>query len=128
MGRRWAKPREHAPAGQLALPGFGARTLTERPRIETDHVALGSVDTSREAAAAVETHAAATRRLVLQIVRGAGVRGVTCDEVSAATGRTPNQVSGRFTELARLGLILRSGQRRTTRAGSEAHVWVGRKQ
>ena len=124
-GRRWARPKERVPAGQLALPGFGDRPLVERARIDTDPVALGSVYTSREAAAAVATTVPESRRLVLAIVRGAGLRGVTCDEVSAATGRPPNQVSGRFTELSRLGLIRRSGQRRKTRAGSEAHVWVG---
>ena len=101
------------------------RTVRERPRIETERAALGPIDTSREAAAAVATTVPESRRLVLAIVRGAGLRGVTCDEVSAATGRPPNQVSGRFTELSRLGLIRRSGQRRKTRAGSEAHVWIG---
>lgn len=68
--------------------------------------------------------AAASRKLVLALIRGAGDRGCTCDEVAAATGRSPNQVSGRFTELARMGLIQRAGLRRKTRAGSEAHVWV----
>lgn len=124
MGRRWAKPLEHGQPDQLALPGFGVRTVSERPRIDTDPVALGSVDTSREAAAVAQSSAAATRRLVLDLVRGSGARGVTCDEISAATGRSPNQVSGRFTELSRLGLICRSGQRRKTRAGADAHVWV----
>ena len=124
MPRRWAKPKEHAPAGQLALPGFGGRTIVKRPLIETRQVALGPVDTSREAAVLAQEGAAESRRLILQIIRGSGPRGVTCDEVCAATGRVPNQISGRFTDLARDGLIMRKGERRATRAGASAHVWV----
>jgi hypothetical protein len=124
MARRWAKPKERGTAGQRALPGFVTCQATERARIDTMPVALGPVDTSREAAAAAQNGAAGSRKLILSLIRGAGERGVTCDEVSAATGRTPNQVSGRFTELARLRLIQRAGSRRKTRAGAEAHVWV----
>lgn len=126
--RRWAKPKENGCAGQLAL-AFDGRTdrvgqIAERPRIETERAALGPIDTSREAAESVQEHAAASRRLVLSLIRGAGVRGCTCDEVSAATGRDPNQLSGRFTELDRLGLIQQSGARRPTRTGRAAHVWI----
>jgi hypothetical protein len=122
--RRWAKPKVRGPAGQLALAFDGRATIAEPARIDTMPVASGVVDTSREAAAAGAETAARNRRLILQIVTGAGVRGVTLDEVSAATGKPPNQISGRFTDLERLGLIARSGERRKTRTGREAHVWV----
>lgn len=102
----------------------GRATIAEPARIDTMPVAAGVVDTSREAAAAGQDAAARSRRLILQIVTGAGVRGCTLDEVSAATGKPPNQISGRFTDLERLGLIGRSGERRKTRTGREAHVWV----
>lgn len=124
MGRRWAKPKERGTGGQLALPGFGSRTIAERPLIETRPVALGPVDTSREAAGVAQRSAAEARRLILEIVRGAGQRGVTLDEVCAATGRQPNQISGRFTDLCRDSLIVRKGERRKTRAGASAHVWI----
>lgn len=124
MAQRWHKPKVSGPAGQLALPFVGTAKVTERPRIDTMPVAAGVVDTSREAAAAGAESAARNRRLVLQLVTGAGQRGATCDEVAAAMGKAQNEVSGRFTDLHRLGLIARSGQRRKTRAGRDAHVWV----
>jgi hypothetical protein len=120
--RRWARPKKRGTAGQQSLPGFGA--VAERPRIETDRVALGSVETSRDAAAVAQKRAADVRKLVLSLIRGAGQRGCTCDEIAAAIGKTPNQISGRFTDLADLGLIMRSAERRPTRAGATAFVWV----
>jgi hypothetical protein len=124
VSKRWAKPKLSGPHGQMALGFVGAATVRERPRIDTMPVAAGTVDTSVEAAAAARESAAQNRRLILSLVTGAGLRGVTLDEVSAATGKPPNQISGRFTDLERLGLINRSGQRRKTRTGREAHVWV----
>lgn len=101
--RRWARPKERGTAGQLSLclDGRADRRLaeSEKPRIETDRVALGPIDTSREAAESVQGGVAESRRLVLALIRGAGERGATCDEVAKATGKDPNQVSGRFTEL-----------------------------
>lgn len=124
MGRRWARSKERGPSGQLALAFCGAQTLRESPRIETDHVALGPVDTSREAAAVAEHDADFVRRLILDCVRGSGARGLTLDEFCVATGKPANRVSGRFTDLRKLGLIQRSGERRTTKTGATAHVWV----
>ena len=69
MGQRWAKPREHGQPDQLALPGFGVPTLSERPRIETDPVALGSVDTSREAAAVAQSSACVGRDAMRQFLQ-----------------------------------------------------------
>lgn len=125
MSRRWSKPKERVATNQLSLPGCGFGQFVREPSwIETRPVPQGKIDTSREAASDAERGVIALRELVLALVRGAGQRGVTCDEVAAATGRMPNQVSPRFTELSERGLIQRSGQRRHTRAGSTAHVWV----
>lgn len=124
MARRWARSKERVPSGQLALGFCSQPSLREKPRVETDHVALGTVDTSREAASVAEQAAEFVRRLILDCVRGAGARGLTLDEFCSATGKQPNQVSGRFTDLHRLGLIQRSGDRRPTKTGATAHVWV----
>jgi len=53
-----------------------------------------------------------------------GRHGATLDELSAEYGVAPNTFSGRFTELAGLGLVVRTGERRPTRSGSSAAVIV----
>lgn len=53
-----------------------------------------------------------------------GRHGATLDELSAEYGVAPNTFSGRFTELAGVGLVVRTGERRPTRAGSSASVIV----
>lgn len=45
------------------------------------------------------------RRRVLAAVRAAGTAGLTCKELARAWGTGMNNVSGRFTELRKLGLI-----------------------
>jgi hypothetical protein len=53
-----------------------------------------------------------------------GRYGATLDELSAEYGVSANTFSGRFTELAGLGLVVRTGERRATRSGSSASVIV----
>lgn len=52
--------------------------------------------------------------------------GATLDQVSNLLDRMPNQLSGRFTELAAKGLIEKTGEHRLTRAKSPAAVWRAR--
>ncbi len=47
--------------------------------------------------------------------------GLTCDELSVIMGVTPNQISGRFSELKRDGKIYKSGTRKT-RSGCSAAI------
>ncbi len=47
--------------------------------------------------------------------------GLTCDELSVILGVTPNQISGRLTELKRDGKIYKSGTRKT-RSGCSAAI------
>jgi predicted transcriptional regulator len=47
--------------------------------------------------------------------------GLTCDELSVIMGVTPNQISGRFSELRRDGKIYKVGKR-LTRGGNPAAV------
>lgn len=53
-----------------------------------------------------------------------GRHGATLDELSAEYGVSANTFSGRFTELAQLGFVVRTGERRPTRSGSSASVIV----
>jgi hypothetical protein len=48
----------------------------------------------------------------------------TLDEVATIFGRAPNALSGRISELAKEGLIVRTGARRKTRAGASANIWA----
>lgn len=79
----------------------------------------GGVETSMEANLRVDKMN--DRRRVLALIQGAG--GYTLDQVSAILERPPNQISGRFSELAAAGLICRTSERRKTRAGSSAYLW-----
>lgn len=63
----------------------------------------------------------ADRAKVLRAIR-LSRDGATCDEVADWMGRTPNQISGRFTELKAAGEIVRIG-RRKTKSGSFAGVY-----
>lgn len=54
--------------------------------------------------------ASGDRRAVLDLVRGASV-GLTLKEACSRLGRSPNQISGRFTELKASGLIRVEGRR-----------------
>lgn len=66
---------------------------------------------------------AGDRRLVLDTIRSFR-SGATLDQVSQALGRTPNQVSGRITELKAMGLIVAPGATRPTRSGASAKIYV----
>lgn len=69
-------------------------------------------------------HKAEQREKVRRYVASCCGRGATCDETALALGVFPNDVSGRFTELARDERIKRNGERRTTRRGNWAAVWI----
>lgn len=48
--------------------------------------------------------------------------GVTCDECAQHFGVSPNQISGRLTELLAQGRLVRTAERRKTRSGCMAKV------
>ncbi len=62
------------------------------------------------------------RHVVFKLIHASGGDGLTAHEAAAALGKTPNAVSGRFTELKAAGLITKSG-RRPTPTGSSAGVY-----
>lgn len=84
---------------------------------ETEH------STSREAADSMETHATNLRAKVLALIEGAGVLGMTDDEIEVSTGLRHQTASARRRELVLKGLIEPNG-RRKTRSGRWAKVWV----
>lgn len=64
---------------------------------------------------------------ILELIRAAGARGLTCDEAAEKMGVTPNQISGRFTTLSGKLKLIRPVGERLTRTGSRATVWVSAK-
>lgn len=61
---------------------------------------------------------------VIEFVKQCGVHGATLDEACEFYRAMPNQLSGRFCELVRDGVIVKTARTRNTRTGSEATVYV----
>jgi hypothetical protein len=78
--------------------------------------------TSVEAHKRIRGGLQARREAVYAMIEKSWSRGITLDEVAFLTDTTPNAISGRFTELARDGRIVKCG-RRKTRSGCSAVVW-----
>lgn len=94
-------------------------------------------DTSFLAAEAVASKVTQYQKLVLDVALSAGTRGVTCDEVEAILGMPHQTISARINELMkahkprgeeeeRPQMLFDSGERRKTRHGQQATVWVHR--
>jgi hypothetical protein len=81
-------------------------------------------ETSREAAEAIEPDAATLRGQVLAYIRKCGERGATDDELQVALGMNPSTERPRRIELWRRDRIWRNGEKRPTRSGRQAVVWV----
>lgn len=62
------------------------------------------------------------------MIRGAGSRGATIDELQQATGLLTQSVCPMVDTLKREGAICDSGQRRPTRTGTPAKVWIAKEQ
>jgi transcription initiation factor IIE alpha subunit len=79
-------------------------------------------ETSRQAARDVS--AKPMREIVLEALIDRGNRGATDDELQTALGMDPSTERPRRVELERAGLVIDSGERRKTRSGREAVVWM----
>ena len=87
--------------------------------------------TSQEAADAIEPHADTLRGKALAVIRAAGPRGRTADEVADILNRSVLSIRPRISELLVLGLIKRNDERRKNRSGlfadayteAELHKW-----
>jgi predicted ArsR family transcriptional regulator len=62
------------------------------------------------------------RLMILRIIIDSGP--ITLDAVAERLKRTPNSISGRFTELKADASIERLSQRRQTRSGATAFLWI----
>lgn len=81
-------------------------------------------ETSKAAAERALPRTGSKRRHVLALIRRAGDRGMTCDEIEAETGWTHQSASPKVTGLRDDGWITDSGVRRTIRSGNEAIAWT----
>lgn len=82
------------------------------------------VDTSIEAAAAIEPHCGRLQRISLAAVKAAGSSGLTTDELAERLKVDRSSIQPRTSELKLMGLIGDSGQRRKNRSGIRAIVWT----
>jgi predicted HTH transcriptional regulator len=62
----------------------------------------------------------ASQERILNAIKSS-VEGMTCDELATYFGATPNEISGRCSELKRDGKIYKSGTRKT-RSGCSAAI------
>ncbi len=81
-------------------------------------------ETSRMAAAEAESSASTLRALVYRTILEAGATGCTDEELQGALSMNPSTQRPRRIELVHRRLVLDSGERRKTRAGRWATVWV----
>ena len=81
-----------------------------------------NTDTSRAAAASIAPTAATLRDRVLDLYQRS--RGLTADEAAGKLGLSILSIRPRVTELARLGKLRDSGDRRKNGSGRSAVVWV----
>jgi hypothetical protein len=82
------------------------------------------VDTSQEAADLIKEKAPKLRERVYQYIRSKGAKGATADEVQVDLNLTHQTGAPRVTELARMGRIVRTDEKRKTRYGRNAGVYV----
>lgn len=84
--------------------------------------------TSREAAQSIEHTITDSEMVILRHLRSLGQDGATDDEMERALGMPHQTVSARRNGLASRDMVLDSGERRLTRSGRRAIVWVARTQ
>lgn len=111
---------------------YGADTLfhVERPPVNRDvfHLSRNHPDTSAAMAAKALPKTGTLRATIYGLIDRAGDNGYTCDEMELKLGRSHQSVSATFNSLKRDEWIIDGGQRRPTRYGNLAIVWVARKE
>ena len=108
----------------IGLGGHKTKVALDHPSVSVRHDAG---DTSREAAEKAKPHAGKQRELIHFWVKWAGkseAKGMTADELSMLLELPAQSVSARINGLHKDGYIMDSGERRKTRYGRNAIVWV----
>lgn len=82
--------------------------------------------TSREAYESILESLPRMRQKVFEIIFDQGIVGHTCDEIERVLGGRHQSISARVTELHQAGHIVDNGERRRTRSGRSAVVWVAK--
>ena len=83
-----------------------------------------NVDTSRDAADSIQAVLGPLQQRVLRYVASCGANGTTCDQAEETLGMRHQTCSARIRELVLKDRILNSGDRRKTRSGRNAIVYV----
>lgn len=94
----------------------------EAPLPEAPYVR--SSQTSKEAAERIRPSLGMLEAKVLEAIKAAGSRGLVCDEAERITGLTHQCCSARFRGLEQRGLIRRTEDKRPTRSGRSAAVYL----
>ena len=95
-----------------------------RPAIDRNTAITGKRDTSNGAAAKVRPSTGTKRRTVYDAIMAIMSNGMTCVEVCEKTGMLVQSVTSAIHTLAQDGWLTDSGERRPTRTGVLATVWV----
>jgi hypothetical protein len=81
------------------------------------------LETSLESARSIEQHVARLERRVLDAIADAGERGLCDHEIEGITGLMHTTASARRRGLVIKGLVVETGERRTTPSGRSAKAW-----
>jgi len=95
-----------------------------RPAVDRNVTRTNRTDTSRAAAQRSLPDSGTKRRTVYDAIMGNMSNGMTCDEVCQATGMLVQSATSAINTLAQDGWLTDSGERRPTRTGHMAIVWV----
>lgn len=79
---------------------------------------------SEEAHLSVKEHVGQIRLLVVRYVYRQKAHGATCDEIERMLGLSHQTASARVTEAKARGEIVPNGERRPTRSGRNAAVYI----
>jgi hypothetical protein len=93
----------------------------DRPGVRVGHA---HPETAKRAAGIASLRAGSRRKEVYDAIQRTLHRGFTDDEMETALGRSHQTLSATRNSLMNDGLIVDSGQRRRTKWGNDAIVWV----
>jgi hypothetical protein len=105
------------PDGFLFPPSL---TNKKTPRPPVPH---NGTETSREAAKAAEKSRQTDEARIVGFLRGRGPRGAICEEAAIDLGLRMSTASARFNGIAKVGIIMKTGEKRLTTSNCKAAVW-----